>query len=333
MTPRIDILRTGADLGRLVPEWAALADRCPSSTPFNHPGWVLAWWAQREHLGLGLRCFCARTRDGALVGILPLVRYPDGVVRYAGHDLHDSAAGLTESALLPLLWSGAVAQLREAGDCSVLDLPTLAQADADVLRDLGFAHRIYGVDPGARIILPPTSAEYLTMLTVSRRKRMRAERRALERDHGPIGFELIDREDDLPPALDELWALREHSWQERRRYSELAEHARGDAIHEFLERLAATGGPVGVGRLTAGGALAATALLLRAHRRSWYAMCAFRPALGRYGPGRLLLAECVHAAILGGFGVLELGRGVEPYKFTLGAVGYELPNVMVSLSR
>jgi CelD/BcsL family acetyltransferase involved in cellulose biosynthesis len=257
-------------------------------------------------------------------------------VRYAGHDLHDSADGLTEPALLSALWSGAIVQLRAAGDCSVLDLPTLAQADAEALRDLGIAHRGYDVDPGARIILPPTSAEYLAMLTVSRRKRMRWERRALERDHGPIGFELIDCRVDITSALDDLWALREDAWQQRRRYSQLAEHVRGDAIRGFLERLAAAcrpGRSVALGRLTAGSTLVATALLLSAHRRSWYAMCAFRPAFGRYGPGRLLLAECVHAAILRGFGVLELGRGVEPYKFALGATRYELPNVVVSLRR
>ena len=59
-------------------------------------------------------------------------------------------------------------------------------------------------------------------------------------------------------------------------------------------------------------------------------MCGFAVDLGRYAPGRLLLSECIRAAIQAGLSCLELGRGVEEYKFALGATRYELPDVSLA---
>jgi len=336
MTIHVELLVAEREVEALTCEWAALAARCTAATPYNAPHWGLVWWRWRQKSGLDWRCFVARADDGSLIGVLPLVRYPDGAVRYVGHDLHDSANALAGPTVLRSLWRVAIARLHESVDCVALDLTTLADDDVTVLRDLGVDYRIPDVDPGARVVLPKTYGEYWNALSARRRKSMRWERRVLERDHGEVVFEMVDHGPELVRAVDALWALREYCWQERGRYTELAGHVRGQPLRAFLAALSNTGiaapGPVAVARLTVRDCLAAAALLLRARQRIWYPMCAFTPALARYGPGRLLLAECVRTAIHRGLAAVELGRGVEEYKFALGAARYELPNVVVPLS-
>ncbi len=335
---RVDLLCTEQAVDALLPGWLDLAHASAASTPYNHPGWVLSWWRQRRHAGLSWRCFAGSDADGKLVALLPLVRYPDGVVRFAGHDLHDSAEALTDRDRLQRLWRAAVVELQRSGNCPVLDLPTLGDRDAAGLNDLGLGSclSVYDIDPGARLVLPSSWPDYLDGLTASRRKRMRAERRALENDRGSARFEVIRSGADIAGAIGEFWELRETSWHQRGRYDELADHVRGAPMRAFVMELATTADCdadlMAVGRLTAGDALAGAALLLFSGDRVWYAMCAFAPALAKYGPGRLLLSECVRASIETGLTVIELGRGVEEYKFALGATRYELPSVRAAMT-
>lgn len=320
----------------MIPAWTDLSTRSEAATPYNHPRWITAWWRQRRALGLELRCFAGRDGSDGLIAVLPLVRYPDGVVRFSGHDQHDSAEALAEPADLQHLWGSALDQLRQDAVSRVLDLPTLGARDRATLCDLvPDAVQIYDRDPGARLALPTSWARYWSTLTASRQKRMRTERRALERDHGTVRFDMVGDGSEVASAVDELWTLRETAWQQRGRYAQLAAHVRGAPLRAFLGELAARPDPsdqlVAVGRLTVGGSLAGAALLLHARRRVWYAMCAFAPRLAKYGPGRLLLAECVRIAIERRLDAVELGRGVEPYKFALGASRYELPSVTLSL--
>src|SRR3954467_7238622 len=39
-------------LTRLLPQWWALWDRCPSATPFQSPAWLLPWWRAFQPGGL-----------------------------------------------------------------------------------------------------------------------------------------------------------------------------------------------------------------------------------------------------------------------------------------
>lgn len=337
MNIRISRISTDAEVQALAPDWLRLHDESQSANPFNHPTWILTWWHERRQLGLRWNLYSVLDLDGHLIGVLPLVRDVTGVVRFAGHDLHDVAAGLVSQDDRAAMWRLATDDLVH-GDSETLDLPTLGDDDLASLRTAGGGNglQMYDVDPGARIRLPTTWDEYWMSLPTKRRKRMRAERRALERDHGPIGVDVVDHADHAGRAMEEFWALRESSWRQRGRYEDLAAHVRGVAMRSFLTELAARSAGsqfVAVVRLTAGRHLLGSALLLRSAGRAWYSMCAFAPEFGRYGPGRLLLAECVRAAIGERLTCLELGRGVEPYKFALGAVRYELSNVRLALHR
>lgn len=324
-----------AEVEAVVPDWLRLHAVSASSTPFNHPTWILSWWRERQDLGLRWSCYVGRDRDGGLIAILPLVRYPEGAVRFAGHDLHDVAANLVDEPGRVETWRKMIENSAQLEANSTLDLPTLSDKDMDALRLLAGNHlHIYDIDPGARIELPAAWDEYWAALPTKRQKRMRTERRALEQDHGPVRLDVVDGGADLVGAVDEFWALREVSWQTRGRYAKLADHVRGVAMRSFLGELASASkgsGLTAVAHLTAGNHTIGSALLLRAGQRTWYSMCTFAPQFAEYGPGRLLLAECVRSAIAEGQTHLELGRGVEEYKFALGATRYELSNVALQL--
>lgn len=327
----VEALSTAGAVDSLVPDWLRLHQGSESATPFNHPLWILSWWYWRE-LGLEWNCYACRDQYGRLAGVLPLVRYPDGTVRFAGHDLHDIASAVAGQHERNHLWRQALDDIRRTRADSVLELPTLGEDDLAVLRaaDHSADLRVCGVDPGARIDLPGDWEEHWASLPVKRQKRMRAERRALDRDHGPVRFEIAVSGDDVGQAVEELWMLREASWQARGRYGQLADHVRGPVLRTFLAGLAsrcAGSELVAVARLAAADRTIGSALLLRAGSRAWYSMCAFDADFGRYGPGRLLLGECVRAAAEMGLSGLELGRGVEEYKFALGAAAAGLMRV------
>lgn len=332
---RLTMFSTSSAVATSIPQWLQIHQRCTSATPFNHPIWVMNWWRKRCDQGLRWSCIAAHDRAGELIGLLPLVHYPDGVTRFAGHDLHDVASAVVADKRRGEFWQHAIDLLRQVGQSPVVELPTVSDADLAALRTVSGARLLVsGTDPGARINLPPTWTEHHASLSASRRKRMRAERRTLERDHGPVRFTITDSGPDLIREVGELWALREHSWHARDRYEELPDHARGPVLRDFLTGLASRSSStrlVAVGTLAAAGQPVSSALLLRSGRRTWYWMCAFAADRDKYGPGRQLLAECTREAINMGLTCLELGRGVEEYKFTLGASRYELMNVHLVL--
>lgn len=321
-----------------MPRWLVLHRKSACSTPFNHPMWVLSWWRERQDRDLNWSCVAGFTEDRRLVGLLPLVRFPNRIVRFAGHDLCDIGAALVEDDRRTELWQKAIEHLAQLGTTSVLDLPVLADQDLAVLYTLGFGDRlqVYDTDPGARIDLPSNWNDYWRSLPNRRQRRMSAERRGLERAHGPIRLELVERDQALLCAADSFWALREASWLARGRYLDLPDHARGTAMRTFLAALSRSSAGSGfavVARLTAGDRIIGSAFLLASGRRMWYSMCAFATEFAKYGPGRHLLAECVRAAIADRLTGLELGRGVEPYKFALGATRYELSSLRLRLDR
>src|SRR5205814_3923597 len=125
---RIKVMTDLHDVEQLRPGWRQLAVESSAANPFNHPSWVLAWWRHRRRYGIEWRC-AAGWEAGQLVGVLPLVRYADGVVRFGGHDLHDTAAALVDPEHLQSLWSSTAAQLRHMDGPATLDIPTIAEAD------------------------------------------------------------------------------------------------------------------------------------------------------------------------------------------------------------
>jgi CelD/BcsL family acetyltransferase involved in cellulose biosynthesis len=63
-----EIIDTTAGLHALAPEWAALWHQTPAATPFQHPAWLLPWWAS---FGTRHPRIATWREHGNLCGILP----------------------------------------------------------------------------------------------------------------------------------------------------------------------------------------------------------------------------------------------------------------------
>lgn len=325
------ILTAEPAVAALVPEWRALWTGHPAANPFHHPAWVTAWGDQRTAAGLRWRCVVGRTRQGDLAGVLPLVRTPDGVIRFAGYDLHDIAAALALRDVLTPFWREALQLVRELDGPGPVELPTIAGPDRTAIQRAGYRVRETGVDPGAAITLPSSWDTYRAGLSGDVRRKIRARRRNLEQRHGPVRLDTLDKRPALAQAVAGLWAMREDAWRRRGRYQQLAAASRGPGMARLLDALATRGAGDGlplVARLVAGDTAVAAALLLAGGGgRVWYYLCTYDPTYAAYGPGVMLLTECVRYCHGRGLAVLDLGRGDEPYKFTAGAVRFTLTDI------
>src|ERR687888_114117 len=72
--PALDIeeVTTIEALEKLRPEWSALWARCPTSTLFQSPEWLIPWW---RHIGEGELWTLSLRHAGRLVGLAPLYIY------------------------------------------------------------------------------------------------------------------------------------------------------------------------------------------------------------------------------------------------------------------
>ena len=72
--PALDIeeVTTIEALEKLRPEWSALWARCPTSTLFQSPEWLIPWW---RHIGEGELWTLVLRQAGRLVGLAPLYIY------------------------------------------------------------------------------------------------------------------------------------------------------------------------------------------------------------------------------------------------------------------
>src|SRR5829696_9116966 len=68
---QIACIASDADLSAVLPEWTALWRRVGAATPFQFPGWLMAWW---RRFGSGMPRILTARAAGELVGVLPLYR-------------------------------------------------------------------------------------------------------------------------------------------------------------------------------------------------------------------------------------------------------------------
>ena len=133
-------------------------------------------------------------------------------------------------------------------------------------------------------------------------KHLESQRRALERDHGPLRFELHN-----PSA--QAWAW----WKQQKtaRYLRAGFPVAFEKpwVNAMLERIDGT-----LSLLYAGDRMVAAHLGLRSATVWHYWFPAYDRSFARYSPGTLLLLEMARAAPGLGIRYIDLGRGDEDYK-------------------
>jgi CelD/BcsL family acetyltransferase involved in cellulose biosynthesis len=294
----IAIATTDAQLAELAGAWDALCDRCPSATPFQRPGWLLAW---RRWFGAGGQPRVAiLRRGGRLVGIVPL-ELRGGAVRLIGEGISDYLDAIVEPDVDASALTDGVA--RAAAGARALELAALRPCSP--LLQLALA--------GTPAPSTPSPVVALDAARIPRR--LAYELRRLDR----CAPRWQDEADDPRALLAGLFALHRARWAARARRGVLDD----PALARFHADVAANLHRRGLLRLIGlvlDGRLRAVLYGFADHGRFLFYLSGFDPELARLSPGRLLIARALERARDDGAFELDFLRGGEPYKYEWGAV-------------
>lgn len=313
--------RTSAGaLEALGPEWRALWARCPSSTPFQSPDWLIPWW---RHFGRGEPLVLALRHAGALVGVAPFYTFRDGdgtgrlvLVGTGNSDRLDALfeAGFAEPGARAVL--ARVASPDDRWD--LCDLQRLARSSPllAAAAPAGAESEVAAEEPCAVLALPVPGAGIGSVVSRGFGRRLEYCMRRAARA-GVVSIDAAD-ERTLDEQLDALFALHEARWRRRREPGTLAD----PVVRSFHREAAAA--------LLRAGALRCYALRLDGRivgvfygfadrRRTYYYLGGFDPELERLSPGSLVVAHAVREAMRDGARELDFLRGREAYKYRWGA--------------
>ena len=314
---RARMIRCADELEALVPAWSLLWRRCPNSTPFQSPGWLLPWW---QAFAPGELITIAVTLDGRLVGLAPLyVEHGATRVLPLGTGVSDYVDILIEPGLERAVGDALMSALFVQPGCTRIELDelmpnacahALAAPAGSTIRDeraspcpvleLATDPRRHGPQ------LPPRKREHLDLA------RNRARRRGV--------VEFLDTkevpQETLFAALIDLHRAR---WQARSQPGVLADQNVRAFHRRAIARLAGEG-VVRLYGLRIAEKLAAVYYGFTDRRRAYVYLTGFDPAFSFESPGTLLLGHVITASWQRGIREFHFLRGGERYKYTWGAV-------------
>lgn len=301
----VQVIRDGAALEGLEPEWRLLWEDCPAATPFQSPEWLIPWW---RHLARGRLETLALREQGRLAGLVPLfVTAPLGRVSLLGTGGTDYLDALARPGCEERVARAAAERFRSAF-CDFQQLPPGA-----VLLS-GCEHpTVQEVCPF--LPLAGTPAAWQASLPPRLRGNLRYYRRRLEREGAR--FEIATRE-TLPELLDCLFELHRSRWR-RRGLPGVLGSKRVQAFHReaaarFLRR-----GWLRLHALRLSGVVRAVLYCFLCRGRVYYYAGGFHPELERMSPGTVLTGHAMAEAIREGAREFDFLRGDEPYKYAWGA--------------
>jgi CelD/BcsL family acetyltransferase involved in cellulose biosynthesis len=306
-TARSPSLERVDDIAAAWPQWSALARA--SDNIFATPEWLTTWW---RHFGSGsLELWRAYGAGGAEV-LLPLWVH-DGVARFLGHGQGDQLGPVCR----PEDRAAGAAALGRLLDDGSLDWHTFVGADLPASVDWG---RHTGAEVEVRTASPEVALgphEGWDAFLLSRSPRFRQQARARERRlaAGPaVRFAICADPDELPAALDTLFALHRARWGPDHAH-EFAERAQ--AFHRDFAATALEREWLRLAVLEIGGQPAASLLNFRFGTSESFYQGGRDPRFSAAHPGLLCHLRAIRAANDDGLDAYRLLRGDEPYKLRL----------------
>lgn len=333
------------ELAGLCQRWQALCDRCPASTPFQRPDWLLPWL---RWLGAAEPWILTVHADEKLVGLVPLFLY-----RREQHDGGERVLALMGAGVSDQLGLLLDPEHERPALASILDQLGARRADWDVC-ELDEQHLgsplasgapardgWLAVAPGWTVtsarqsVCPllelPARVEQLAERVPARhlqrfeqyRRRARREG-ALRLERAGQGADTGDRE----RLLDELFRLHALRWQRQGQPGVLAQpHLR--AFHGQVSEAFAGRDALALYGLWLDDRLLACWYGFREGRTLCFYLSGFDPAAAHLGPGTLIVGMVIEDAIARGVTRLDFLRGSERYKYWWGAT--DRVNLRVSL--
>lgn len=314
MGPGDEVLRGPAWPPAVLAEWPRLWGLGPRRHAFNGPAWTAAWAASR---GAGLELFAPVVRRGSgISGILPLVRDPDGHLRFHGRPECDYAdllaapelaAEVLERSLRALLgqhgWRRAeLENVREDGILA----GALDRLPAD-LRRLVSVERQAACPAVSTVVGGPG-----VFPALAAKDKLRQYHRKLGR-LGPVDFQHVEAREEILAHLPGFF--RQH--QERSvlagRDSQFLD-PRPRRFYEELVRAMDPASELRFGVLRTGERIAAFHFGFEANGRFLFYKPTFDVALWDYSPGQVLLRALFEYAEARGLEVFDFTIGDEEYK-------------------
>ncbi len=319
---RLETVRTPDRFWQLEGAWKALWARADGNV-FQRFDWLGAWWrAAGEPNGFRLNLVLAWHRDD-LVAVAPLItrRYRGlRVLEWAAKDCSDYcdvmiAPELDKVDLVVSLW-------RHVSAGSRFDLAYIARMRHDANAQL-----LAGVTASKSVRLRPSHRAALAtgvnlrewtsskawFQTLGKKGRNNHARgwRILETS-GPVGFRLLEHDEDIAAALDRICALKQ-SWADERRVSPpvLQNDA---ALLRALVQMLARAGSLRLFVLECDGQIVAASLNIVDRDRLLAFVAAYDPTFDRASPGTILMVEYIRWAIDNGFAMVDFLCGDETYK-------------------
>jgi CelD/BcsL family acetyltransferase involved in cellulose biosynthesis len=311
------------DLEQLRPEWEDLFHRCPTATPFQHPGWLISWW---RHLGEGtLRVLALRTEE-RLIGLAPLfIHKPaattESCVLFLGTGVTDYQDLLLEPGFEEDGTAAIVAFLekpnREWDACDFQQLrPGSPLLNYPLLPEWRSEITVQEVCPV--LTLAPDRELAAPQIPSHMRDKLRYYRRRAFREEG------FTTETATHQTLEELFeaflSLHRAPWASRRQASLIA----GQALEAFHRDVAREFFKAGLLRLHAvrlKGRIASTLYAFHAHARTYHYRNGFDPAFASLSPGTLVIGHAIDQAFSENAKEFDFLRGRETYKYMWGARG------------
>lgn len=312
-------------------EWSALLKVNVSASAFSHRAFHQAWWSAHGGGAEDVSLAARSATDGELLGYLPLMRRPDGVI-YSGATLHidyatvllkphagahgqeqDAVADALATALLALSAPIRLMRIRPADDTHVRMVAAIQRAATLASRPATYATE----EPAPFIDLQGihTLDEHLDRLDKKGRHEIRRKIR-----RGQAAGVQVSASEDIGADLPEFIRLHRARWGDRGLFTATA---KGAEEEDFLRELFNTAPRDTVTMLKARndefGTFAAGLFLRDAGAlRYWNAG---GDAVARaLSPGVLLFVHGLSLAINEGRAQLDFLRGNEAYKYECGAV-------------
>ena len=322
--------------------WSALLETNSSASAFSLRAFHQAWWGAHGGGAEDVSLAARSTSNGELLGYLPLMRRPDGVI-YSGATLHidyatvlltphtgapsqesDAVPDALATALLALKAPINMMRIRPADDAHVRMVAAIQRAAAVASRAATYAIE----EPAPYIDLQGirTLDEHLDRLDKKQRHEIRRKVR-----RGEAAGVQISASQDVLADLPEFIRLHRARWGERGLFTETPKGVEEEA---FLRELFAMAPQDTITMLMARneefGTFAA-GLFLRDAGALRYWNAGGDAAARALSPGVLLFVHGLQMAINEERGQLDFLRGNEPYKYECGAVDAQVMKLEIPL--
>lgn len=301
-------METVDDLDALRDDWQRLAEA--SGNVFATWEWASAWTAELGHNHRLLVRAC-RTREGTIVGILPLCSPPNApfkAVRFIGHGPADL--------LGPICAPGDRSAVGRALGPAIDSIP--GRVDLLLMERLAAEHgwrshlggTVVRAEPSPVLRLHGMSwEELLASRSANFRQQVRRRERKLIQEHG-VSYRLADDPARLTDDLEHLFRLHERRWTHE---SQAFSPARR-AFHRSFARAALARGWLRLWLAEIGGRPIAAWYGFRFAGVEWYYQAGRDPAWEQASIGFVLMAHTIRDACAGGLAEYRLLLGDEPYK-------------------